>query len=158
MQFFRSWRVSALLKMLFLAAALVWVVPVAAGEGQFEKLTIVTAAGPKDFSVEVMRTDAEHQKGLMFRRYLAADRGMLFDFNAEQEVGFWMKNTYLPLDMLFIAKDGHIINIAQNTEPMSEDVIPSEGKVLGVLEVNGGTASRLGIKIGDMVQHPIFGK
>jgi uncharacterized membrane protein (UPF0127 family) len=147
-----------MLKMVFLTFVLVAVGPAIAGEGQFEKLTIVTASGPKDFSVEVMRTDAEHEKGLMYRRYLAPDRGMLFEFKAEQQVAFWMKNTYLPLDMLFIARDGHIVNIVQNAEPLSEDVIPSEGKVIGVLEVNGGTAARLGVKVGDTVQHPLFGK
>jgi uncharacterized membrane protein (UPF0127 family) len=111
-----------------------------------------------NFQVEVMRTDAERAKGLMFRRYMPADRGMLFDFKAPGPAAMWMKDTYLPLDMVFIRADGTIARIEENTEPMSTRTIPSGEPVLGVLELNAGTAARLGIKAGDKVTHPLFGK
>ena len=129
-----------------------------AGAVELEKLEILTAAGPQTFAVEVMRSDAERAKGLMFRRFLPPDRGMLFDFQADQPVMMWMRNTIIPLDMLFIARDGRIVNIAENTEPMSETTIPSDGPVTGVLEVSAGTAARLAIKKGDSVRHTMFGK
>ena len=122
-----------------------------------ERLEIITAAGPQVFSVEVMRTDADRAQGLMFRRFLPPDRGMLFDFEAEQPVMMWMKNTFIPLDMVFIGKNGHIVSIAENTEPLSETTIPSGGAVAGVLEVPAGTAARTGMKAGDMVRHKMFG-
>ena len=121
-----------------------------------EALTIETAGGPRAFQVEVMRTDEQRARGLMFRRHMPEDRGMLFDFKTEQPVSMWMKNTYLPLDMLFIAKDGQVKSIAENAEPMSERIIPG-GTVLGVLEINAGVAAKLGIKAGDRVRHPMFG-
>ncbi len=122
-----------------------------------EKLEIVTASGPHEFSVEVMRTPAELEHGLMFRRFLPPDRGMLFDFKTEKPVMMWMKNTYLPLDMVFIAKSGRVVGIAENTEPFSEKIIPSGGPTYGVLEVNAGTAAKIGLKAGDEVRHPLFG-
>jgi len=123
-----------------------------------EKLVIVTADGPKTFQVEVMRTMEERARGLMFRRYLPRDRGMLFDFAVEAPVAMWMKDTFIPLDMLFIRKDGTISQIADNTEPHSTRTIPSNEPVYSVLEINGGTASALGIKAGDKVVHPLFAK
>lgn len=122
-----------------------------------EKLELVTSAGTYPFSVEVMRTPEQVQKGLMFRRYLPDDRGMLFDFKTEHPVQFWMKNTYLPLDMIFISKAGKIVSIAENAEPLSEKLIPSGGPVLGVLEVNAGTVARIHAKPGDTVRASIFG-
>jgi uncharacterized membrane protein (UPF0127 family) len=92
----------------------------------------------------------------MYRRELPEGRGMLFDFQAEQPVAFWMKNTYIPLDMIFIRKDGRILRIAENTEPLSERLVPSGGPVLAVLEVIGGTAKKLGIAAGDRVGGSIF--
>jgi len=121
-----------------------------------EPLTITTASGPHAFSAEVMRTDEQRARGLMFRRYMPADRGMLFDFKEEQPVMMWMKNTYLPLDMVFISRNGTVINVAENTEPMSERTIPSAGPAYAVLEVNAGTARRIGLKKGDKVSHPMF--
>ncbi|HEX6979549.1 MAG TPA: DUF192 domain-containing protein, partial [Alphaproteobacteria bacterium] len=85
-----------------------------------------------------------------------ADAGMLFDFKRDQPVSMWMRNTRIPLDMLFIARDGRIVNIAQRTVPFSEATIQSKGAVRAVLELNGGTAQRLGIRPGDTVRHPIF--
>ena len=140
----------------FLLVATAGRVPASADEA-LEPLTIVTASGPKSFSVEVMRNDEDRARGLMFRRYLPADRGMLFDFAGEQPVAMWMKNTLIPLDMVFIRKNGTIARIAENTEPESTRTISSGEPVLGVLELNGGTAAKLGIKAGDTVQHPMFG-
>lgn len=122
-----------------------------------EPLTIVTASGQRHvFSVEVMRTDEDRAKGLMFRRHLPADRGMLFDFKRVEPVSMWMQNTYLSLDMLFVKPDGVIANIAEHTEPLSTRIVPSSGPVLGVLELNAGTAARLGITAGDRLQHTLF--
>jgi hypothetical protein len=133
------------------------VVPVSAGaQGKVETLVISTAQGARSFEVEVMRTDEERARGLMFRRYMPADRGMLFDFKETQPVMMWMKDTFIPLDMLFIRKDGSIARIAENTEPHSTRTIASGEPVLAVLEINGGVAAKLGIKAGDRVQHPLF--
>ncbi len=127
-----------------------------AGEAALETLDIETAAGPKHFSVEVMRDDTQRARGLMFRRFLPPERGMLFDFKREEPVAMWMKNTFLSLDMIFVDRTGRIVSIAENTEPLSERIIPSGGPVLAVLEVNAGTAQRLGIKPGDRLRHSLF--
>ena len=123
-----------------------------------ERLQITNHAGKTyDFRVEIADNDASRERGLMFRKSLAGDAGMLFDFKSEGNVSFWMKNTLIPLDMLFIDKDGYIINLAPNATPMSEDNIPSGGPVLGVLEIRGGRAAELGIEPGDRVRERIFG-
>lgn len=119
-------------------------------------LEIVTKNGVHVFTVEMARTDEERQKGLMFRKELAEGKGMLFDFKPDQDVAMWMRNTYIPLDMLFINGNGTIRRIAENTEPLSEKTIASGGPVRGVLEVIGGTAKKLGIAPGDKVAHPLF--
>ncbi|WP_457103823.1 DUF192 domain-containing protein [Methylobacterium sp. P5_C11] len=121
-----------------------------------EPLTIVTKSGPKRFEVEVMRDDAARSRGLMFRRHMAADHGMLFDFERDQPVTMWMKNTYLPLDMVFIRADGTISRIAAETEPLSTAIIASGGPVLAVLELNAGTAAKLGVAPGDRIEHGMF--
>lgn len=123
-----------------------------------EQLSIVTASGTHDFSVEVMRSGPELEHGLMFRRFMPPDRGMLFDFKTEKPVMMWMKNTYLPLDMVFIAKSGRVVGIAENTEPLSEKIIPSGAPTYGVLELNAGTAAKIGLKVGDEVHHSLFSK
>lgn len=123
-----------------------------------EPLTIATQGGPRRFSVEVMRDDAGRSRGLMFRRHMAPDHGMLFDFERSEPVTMWMKNTYLPLDMVFIREDGTVARVAADTEPLSTAIIPSNGPVLAVLELNAGTAAKLGIKPGDRVEHPMFAK
>ncbi len=126
--------------------------------GGLQKLTIVTGSGPHEFQVEVMRTDQERERGLMERRFLPADRGMLFDFRNEQPVAMWMKNTYIPLDMVFIRRDGTVLRVAERAEPLSERTIESGGPVLGVLELNGGAAALIGLQPGDKVDYPLFGK
>ena len=121
-------------------------------------LEIASKTGVHSFSVEVVDNEADRAKGLMFRKSLPEGTGMLFDFKTEQDVAFWMKNTYIPLDMIFIRADGRILRIAENAEPMSTRQIPSGGPVLAVLEVIAGTARKLGIAPGDRVAHPIFSR
>jgi uncharacterized protein len=133
---------------------LCWGGPARAAE--LETLEIAGKSGVHVFSVEMARTPAERERGLMFVRELPEGRGMLFDFEHDQEVAMWMRNTYIPLDMLFIRGDGRIQRIAENTEPKSERIIPSGGPVRAVLEVIGGTARKLGIVPGDRVAHPMF--
>jgi uncharacterized membrane protein (UPF0127 family) len=123
---------------------------------EMQTLEIVTKTGVHVFAVEVVSNDADRAKGLMFRKELPEGRGMLFDFEREQDVSMWMQNTYIPLDMIFINGDGRIRRIAENTTPLSTRVIPSGGPVRAVLEVIGGTAKKLRIAPGDRVAHPIF--
>jgi uncharacterized protein len=121
-----------------------------------DKLEIITASGVHAFSVELASNDAEREKGLMYRRFMPSDRGMLFDFKREEPVMFWMKNTYIALDMIFISRAGVVTSIVANAEPLSERLIPSGGPCYGVLELNGGIAASIGVKPGDKVRHPIF--
>jgi uncharacterized protein len=134
---------------LFLAAGVAW----PAGQ---QTLEIASKTGVHVFAVEIADTEAQRSKGLMFRKEMPEGEGMLFDFHREQEVSFWMRNTYIPLDMIFIRGDGRILRIAENTEPLSTRLIPSGGPVRAVLEVIGGTARKFGIAPGDQVAYPIF--
>jgi uncharacterized membrane protein (UPF0127 family) len=121
-----------------------------------EPLEILTERGPVRFRVAIADTEAERNRGLMYRSVLAEDEGMLFDFQTPRPVAFWMKNTLIPLDMIFIAADGRIANIAENTRPYSLDPVPSAGPVVAVLEIGGGLSAELGIEPGDRVVHRIF--
>ena len=122
-----------------------------------EALSIVTAAGTKlKFQVEIARNFEEKAQGLMYRDALAANAGMLFVFPKELRQAMWMKNTMIPLDMLFIRRDGHISHIHERAVPQSLDMISSHGRVLAVLELRGGTVARLGIAKGDWVRHKAF--
>lgn len=123
---------------------------------ELQPLEIASKSGVHVFAVELASTPQEQATGLMFRRELPEGRGMLFDFHRDQPTSFWMKNTYIPLDMIFIRGDGRILRIAENTVPLSETLVPSGGPVRAVLEVIAGTAKRLGIAPGDRVGHPIF--
>jgi uncharacterized protein len=123
-----------------------------------DTIDIVTRSGVHAFSVELATNAAEHTLGLMFRKELPEGHGMLFDFKTEQQVQFWMHNTYISLDMIFIAADGRIVHIAENAKPMSDDLIPSVRPVRGVLEVIAGTVRKFGIAPGDHVTGSIFGK
>jgi uncharacterized membrane protein (UPF0127 family) len=122
-----------------------------------QPLEIVSKSGVHVFAVELVANDEDRARGLMYRKELPEGRGMLFDFKTDQPVSFWMRNTYIPLDMIFIRSDGRIQRIAENTEPLSERLVPSGAPVRGVLEVIAGTARKLGIAPGDRVAHPIFG-
>jgi uncharacterized protein len=114
-------------------------------------LTIRSASGEHRFIVEIAASPAEQEQGLMFRRSLAPDRGMIFPYDPPQEVGFWMKNTLIPLDMVFIRADGTIARIAQAT-PLSLDTVPSGEPVAAVLEIAGGRVAELAIHAGDRVK------
>jgi uncharacterized membrane protein (UPF0127 family) len=126
---------------------------------QFKRSSLTIVAGGHDlkFEVDLATNDAERSHGLMFRKQLGAYEGMLFDFDREMPVSFWMKNTLIPLDMVFIAGDGTVKHVHANAVPLSTDAIPSRYPVRAVLEINGGSAALLGIKPGDKVKHPIFG-
>ena len=121
------------------------------------ELTIVSASGPHKFKVEIAATPGQMQQGLMFRSSLAADAGMLFDYGHPMPAMMWMKNTLIPLDMLFVDSQGRIVNIRERAVPGSLDTIAAAAPVRATIELNGGTAARLGIKPGDRVLHPIFG-
>ena len=128
----------------------------AADPAGLEPLEILTPKGRAKFMVEIADDDQERAQGLMYRKSLASDRGMLFDFKTERSVSFWMRNTYIPLDMIFIRADGRIRSIARNTTPMSDQGVPSGGPVRAVLEIPGGRAAELGVLPGDRVLHRIF--
>ena len=121
-----------------------------------EQLEIVTKGGVRVFEVEMAVTPEEQEQGLMYRRELADGKGMLFDMGEERPAVFWMKNTYVSLDMIFIRADGSIASIAENTTPLSEARVYSGAPVRGVLEVVAGTAKRYGIVPGDKVGHRLF--
>jgi uncharacterized membrane protein (UPF0127 family) len=118
---------------------------------------VESAGGSHVFHVWIADTEPRREQGLMHVKRLKAAGGMLFVFPSAQAQSFWMKNTLIPLDLLFIASDGRIIRIAANAKPMSEATIDSMGVVREVLEIAGGTAERLAITAGDHVSHPAFG-
>lgn len=117
-------------------------------------LTIRSANGTHRFTVEVAATLDEQQQGLMFRHSVGADRGMIFPYDPPVAATFWMKNTLVPLDMVFIRADGTIARIAANTTPMSLDPVGAGEPVAAVLELRGGRAAELGIREGDRVEWP----
>ena len=121
-----------------------------------ETLEIVTAGGTRAFQVEIAKDDATRDRGLMYRRFMPSEHGMLFEFEREAPQSFWMKNTYIPLDMIFISQTGVVTNIVASAEPLSERVIPSGPPCAAVLELNGGAAAAMGMKVGDKVRHPFF--
>ena len=121
-----------------------------------EVVTLVTASGRHEIMAEIADQPALQSRGLMFRRTLAPDAGMLFVYDKSEEVTMWMKNTILSLDMVFIRPDGIVHRIEHNTEPFSESTISSQGDVLAVLELNAGSAERLGLRVGDRVEHAAF--
>lgn len=122
-----------------------------------ERLELVTTGGVHAFEVEIADTPERQALGLMYRTVLPETKGMLFVYGGEHELTMWMRNTYIPLDMVFIRADGTVHRIEARTEPLSERTIASEGPVLAVLELAGGVAERLGLKPGDQVRHPAFG-
>ncbi|MCO5734086.1 DUF192 domain-containing protein [Rhizobium sp. SSA_523] len=118
-----------------------------------EPLAIRTADGKRHaFTVELALDAQERQQGLMYRRTMAADHGMLFDFGVAREVTMWMRNTLLPLDMLFIDRGGRITHIHEGAEPLSEAIISSNGPITYVLELNAGEVAKRGIKVGDQIE------
>lgn len=129
---------------------------VAAQQVKLERTEIVSGERRHTLMVEVARTEADRSRGLMFRRFMPQDQGMLFDFERDQMITMWMKNTYISLDMIFIFADGRIHRIESRTEPESEKTISSGVPVRAVLELNANAASRLGLRVGDRIQHPMF--
>jgi uncharacterized membrane protein (UPF0127 family) len=119
-------------------------------------LTIESGAERFDFQVELAATPEARGRGLMFRRSLPAEHGMLFDFGEPRPVAMWMRNTFISLDMLFIDQKGQITKIVPNTVPFSEEVIASDGPVRAVLELRGGVTAAKGIDPGDRIVHPLF--
>ena len=130
---------------------------VASAAGQ-DTIEIVTRTGVHAFTVELATNTADRAAGLMYRKELPEGRGMLFDFHEEQPVQFWMHNTYISLDMIFVAADGRVVRVAENAKPMSDELIPSGRPVRAVLEVIAGTARKFGIAAGDRVTGSFFGK
>lgn len=115
------------------------------------RVEVMTDTGTHTFSVEVMSSPSERAKGLMFRQSLPADQGMLFDFAENVTIRMWMKNTYIPLDMIFIDDTGTIIDIAENTVPHSTEIISSAAPARYVLEVIAGSSARINARIGDRI-------
>jgi uncharacterized protein len=137
--------------------ALIAALPAVRAAGQ-DTIEIVTRSGVHAFAVELATNAAQRAVGLMYRKELPEGRGMLFDFHDEQPVQFWMHNTYIPLDMIFIAADGRVMRVVENAKPMSDELIPSGRPVRAVLEVIAGTARKFGIAAGDRVTGAFFGK
>jgi uncharacterized membrane protein (UPF0127 family) len=131
-------------------ALLLAVSPLAGAEAERSQVVVTGAGGAHEFTVELADDDSERARGLMYRRSMPRDAGMLFDFADETSVSFWMANTYIPLDMLFIRADGTIKSIAERTTPLSQRGVPEDG-VRYVLEINGGLSDELGIRPGDKV-------
>ena len=127
-----------------------------AAQAQLERLEIITATGAHAFAVEVARSERERAHGLMFRRSLPQDHGMLFLFESERPIAMWMKNTYVSLDMVFVSRNGRVTSIARDAVPLSERVIPSGGPVYAVIELAAGQADAIGLSVGDRVRHPGF--
>ena len=121
------------------------------------ELTIVSGTGSHRFTVEVAETPAQMEQGLMFRRAMAPDAGMLFEYQEPTVATMWMRNTLIPLDMLFVDAQGRIVNIHERAVPQSLDIISAAAPIRAVIELNGGTAARLDIFPGDLVRHPFFG-
>jgi uncharacterized protein len=122
-----------------------------------DQLAIETTGGGQQFAVELAVTSEQRAQGLMYRQRMPADAGMLFLYPAARPVSMWMKNTLIPLDMLFIGDDGRILHIAERTIPGSTATISSMQPARAVLELNGGTAARLKIQVGDRVLYRTFG-
>ena len=121
-----------------------------------ETLKLLTAQATQVIAIEIAETPEEKAQGLMFRTHLDDKSGMLFSYEKPQEITMWMRNTYIPLDMVFIRANGVVHRIESRTEPLSENIIASRGDVIACLELAGGAAERLGLKPGDRIEHRYF--
>ncbi|MBO21185.1 MAG: hypothetical protein CMM26_02205 [Rhodospirillaceae bacterium] len=151
---FLIFKTTAMALTLFTLAMSVDLAPVIAQDDvEFSRssLAIETSDGTHAFDVEVAATDRQRARGLMFRTEMAPDAGMIFLYRQDRVLTMWMANTYLPLDMLFIAADGRIVHIAEETIPLSRATISSRRRARAVLELNAGTVKRLNIHVGDRV-------
>lgn len=142
-------RLLACLRSLAILAFLALGAPLPGFAGQTAPLTFHTAKGSFAFSVEIADTDAAREKGLMFRTELAPDAGMIFDFRQTQPVYFWMQNTLIPLDMVFVSAEGVVAGVHSDAQPMDRTIIPSPAPVRFVVEVAGGRAAAIGLAPGD---------
>ncbi len=161
MSWIRIFRVAAIVVALSAAACAQQAAETSSDAGvgptaQTEVLTVETQSGPVRLNVEIADDEAERNQGLMFRESLPDDRGMLFHFQQPENASFWMHNTPLSLDIIFIGVDGRILNIADHTTPFSDAAVPASGLTRGVLEIRAGRAAALGIRPGDRVRHRIF--
>lgn len=139
--------------------ALILLVPLQEGlAAETGTLVLETDSGSHRLTIELARTPQEQRLGLMYRRSLPADGGMLFLYDRPQPVTMWMRNTLIPLDMVFIGADARVHRIENHTEPFSTEIISSEGEVQAVLELNAGKASAIGLKTGDKVKYPGLGQ
>lgn len=121
------------------------------------QVTIKSQTGEHTFTAEMAVSREEKAQGMMFRTRMGDDEAMLFVYPEPQRMNYWMRNTYIPLDIIFIREDGRILNIIRNAKPQSEDPLKSRGLAIGTLEIRGGRAKELGIRPGDIVIHPLYG-
>jgi uncharacterized membrane protein (UPF0127 family) len=135
-------------------ALIAGLLPLAACSDDGAPLILHTSTGEHAFNVEVVDTNESRAKGLMYRTSLDDNAGMLFDFKENRPVSFWMMNTFIPLDMIFIRPDGTVANVHVNARPHDQTSIPSEGPVTFVLEIPGGRSVEIGLKAGDRAEHP----
>ena len=143
--------------MLFLVVGLLAVnSTVKADSFKVEIVKVKSAKGEFYFNTEIAQTDREREKGLMYRKSMARDAAMLFLWDTDQPIQMWMKNTNIPLDMVFIRSDGKIANIAHKTTPNSRRLLSSKGQVRAVLELSAGTAEKIGLAEGHQVFHRVF--
>jgi len=145
--------VTGILLSLLVAA---WLVAGKASATDANRLDITTRTGTHSFSVELAVTPQERGRGLMHRKHMDENAGMLFEFDGVRTVLMWMKNTYIPLDMIFIRPDGTVADIHYNAVPHSEAVIQSSEPVLYVLELNAGVAQKIDLRRDDRVKHPLI--
>ena len=128
----------------------------AAAKMRVETVVVITSSGHHSFAAEIADTAQLRRRGLMQRTQMPPDTGMLFDNGVDREMHMWMRNTLIPLDMIFITRNGIIVKIAKNTRPHSEEIISSGVPVRGVFEVIAGTADRIKLKPGDRIEHALF--
>ena len=145
--------ISGMVKLALKAAAVLILIALGACSGGENRLVLHTTKGDFAFTVEIADDGKERAQGLMFRDTLASDAGMLFDYFEEQETSFWMQNTLIPLDMIFVGADGVVKNIHVNARPHDVTGIPSAGPVQFVLEIPGGRSVEIGLKPGDTMEH-----
>ncbi len=119
--------------------------------------TLVTEKGRFRLFLEFAATPAQRAHGLMFRRSLPANFGMLFDFGRTGAIAMWMKNTYIPLDMLFLDGRGRVVGLIADAEPLSEKVLSPGVPARAVLELPAGSIARYGVRVGDVLEHQMFG-
>ena len=122
--------------------------------GPLSSLSVETSTGVYPYQVEIADTDESRSRGLMFRREVAAGTGMLFDMGVTRDVAFWMHNTFVPLDIVFISDKGKVVSIAHDARPQSDTRISSQSPVRFVLELPTPEAKRIGLAVGDHVRHP----